>query len=172
MMKLISVSELDTLLKKTLTRSNNLHLFSEFYFQDLYYTGCRSKELLAIERWKEREDSYILHTFKTDAIRVFPKHLLTINLRVAIRRQAAPYNGCTYDQLTNEFRRVVPIHPIYAGKKIADTYLFRYNRARQYFSENPNLHDLMDFFGWNSPGIASNYLSTPLEFNQGFGSLG
>lgn len=136
------------------------------YFTDLYLTGCRSTELLDISRWRKINDVYELTTLKTEAKRIIPQHLLSENFKVAQLENKKPYNQLTYDQLTLELRKVSPMHPIWSGKRIADTYLFRYNRARQHFTVSQNIFITMDFFGWLSTAIATNYVYTPLIFDS------
>jgi len=165
MTKSISNYELDEILRQVIHSPLLLHHYSKDYFTDLYHTGCRSKELLCIERWTLYSDKAALNTFKTEAIRIFPVSLLSSELVAAIADRRQPYNGLTYDQLTREFRHVIRLHPIYAGDKIADTYLFRYNRARLEYDKTKNLQSVMDFFGWNSPAIASKYITTPLIYD-------
>lgn len=149
------------------------HLFnqSKYYFQDLYITGCRSTELLSITKWRIQDDKFILKTHKTEAERTFTKLQLSQSLTYAIENTILPYGWLTYDQLTAEFRRVARYSPIWCGDRPADTYLFRYNRARRLFEESNNLLVVMDFFGWHSPTIASNYITTPLIYDP-FKKLG
>lgn len=139
---------------------------SNYYFTDLYLTGCRSTELLDISRWNRINDVYELTTLKTEAKRIIPQHFLSDNFKQAHLSGNRPYNALTYDQLTLEMRKVTPMHPIWSGKRIADTYLFRYNRARQHFTVSQNIFVTMDFFGWLSTAIATNYVYTPLIFDS------
>lgn len=165
MQKQLSNSELNILLQEVINSTLHLHHYSADYFQDLYFTGCRSNELLLPERWKLYSDKAALNTTKTEAIRIFPIAHLSSNLIASLSDGIQPYNGLTYDQLTREFRQVIKLHPIYSGDRIADTYLFRYNRARLKFAEKQSLTDVMDFFGWYSEQVASKYITTPLIYD-------
>lgn len=138
---------------------------SSYYFQDLYLTGMRSTEPLQIDRWKKDKGKYELTTLKTGLIRTFEPLELSANLRGAIEDKQPPYGHLTYDQLTAEFRRVVKLHPIYSGDKIADTYLFRYNRARQKWKEQSDLLKVMQYFSWQEPKIAMGYITTKLVYD-------
>lgn len=157
--------ELDTLLSDVTNHS--LHLFTDtkYYFQDLYNTGMRSTEPLNINKWIVQDEKYILTTHKTEAKRIFTKKELSRSLTYAIENRILPYGWLTYDQLTAEFKRVIRLAPIYSGERPADTYLFRYNRARQLFQASGNLLVVMDYFGWYSPTIASKYITTPLIYD-------
>lgn len=165
MQKQLTDSELDILLQEVINSTLHLHHFSAHYFQDMYFTGCRSQELLQLDRWKLYSDKAALSTMKTEAIRIFPISHLSNNFISSLADEKQPYNGLTYDQLTREFRQVIKLHPIYSGNRIADTYLFRYNRARLEFQKRQNLLDVMDFFGWYSANIASKYITTPLIYD-------
>jgi len=165
MPKQLTNTELNELLLNVTNHS--LHLFTEtkYYFQDLYFTGCRSTEPLTISKWKIIGDKYVLKTHKTEAERSFTKSQLSRSLTYAIENSINPYSWLTFDQLTGEFRRVIKLAPIWAGDRPADTYLFRYNRARQLFEQSNNLLVVMDFFGWHSPSVASKYITTPLVYD-------
>lgn len=165
MPKQLTNKELDQLLVDV--TQHGLHMFTEtkYYFQDLYFTGCRSTEPLDITKWKVIGDKYVLQTHKTEALRTFDKSQLSRSLTYAIENNILPYGWLTYDQLTAEFRRVVRLAPIWSGNRPADTYLFRYNRARQLFEQTNDLREVMRFFGWQSPTIASNYITTPLIYD-------
>lgn len=161
----VSNGELNTLLLQAIRSTLVYYPETSDYLQDLYYTGCRSTEPLQINRWNIIGSVVELRTAKVDAKRKFPLHVLSPSLQNAINHQYHPYSGLTYDQLTLEFRKVLPLHPIYAGKRIADTYLFRYNRARLHFEEYNDLLITMEFFGWLSPAIAMNYIHQPLIYS-------
>jgi hypothetical protein len=161
---ILSNSALDGMLKTIIEARSLYHHFAYSYFEDLYYTGCRSTEPLLIDRWFFKGNMVCLNTLKTEAVRFFIPEKLSNDLLISIVDKRAPYNGLTYDQLTFEFRKQLPKHPIYAGKRIADTYLFRYNRARQIFDNTNSLAAVQDFFGWNSMEMASNYVHQPLRY--------
>jgi len=161
----LSHSRLDALLSDLVNNQSFYYSSTTFYFQDLYFTGCRSTELLQLERWKRVGNVYELTTLKTEAKRIIPEQLLSDAFKWALAYSLEPYDGLTYDQLTLELRKHILLHPIWAGKRIADTYLFRYNRARKLFDEKKNLLEVMDFFGWLSPTIATNYIHAPLIFD-------
>lgn len=165
MTKQISNEELNQLLQEVINSTLHLHHYSSDYFQDLYITGCRSSELLRPDRWLLYNDKAELSTLKTEAIRIFPVAQLSSNFISSLAEGREPYNGLTYDQLTKEFRQVIKLHPIYSGNRIADTYLFRYNRARLEYSKSNNLLHVMDYFGWYSGTIAAKYLTTPLIYD-------
>lgn len=141
---------------------------SKFFFHDLYITGCRPSELLQINKWTRVGDTLELITAKTEAKRKFRVEWLSHNLIEAIIEDKHPYDALTYDQLTLEFRKVTTLHPIWIGKKCVDTYLFRYNRARQMFEERKNVVEVMNFFGWLSDKVAYGYIHQPLIFNGTF----
>jgi hypothetical protein len=165
MQKQLTNTELDLLLQDVINSTLLLHNYSSDYFQDLYLTGCRSRELLLPDKWKLYSDKAALSTMKTEAIRIFPMSVLSSNFLSSLANGHSPYNGLTYDQLTKEFRTVVKLHPIYSGERIADTYLFRYNRARIEFAKRQNLKEVMDYFGWFSENVASKYITTPLIYD-------
>lgn len=155
---------LDRLLRNLISDSNFYYSNAYSYFEDLYYTGCRSTEPLQIERWKYTNDKVILNTLKTEAIRFFDPALLSNDLMISLANNLPPYNGLTYWQLTEEFRKHIGLHPVYSGKRIADTYLFRYNRARLIFNQTNSLASVQNFFGWNSISMAESYVTQPLEY--------
>lgn len=165
MSRIIDNYELDCILTTVCNSPDIYYDWTQDYFQDLYITGCRSHEPLMIERWSYSNGNVILKTLKTDAERIFNPMHLSNSLLSSIADRTNPYNGLTYDQLTREFRKVVPIHPIYSGGKIADTYLFRYNRARQMFAQRNSMTDLMSYFGWYSEQIASKYVTSNLVYD-------
>lgn len=165
MTKQISNEELNQLLQDVIKSTLLLHHYSADYFQDLYITGCRSNELLLPNRWKLYSDKAALSTLKTEAIRIFPISVLSSNFIYSLADGNLPYNGLTYDQVTREFRQVVKLHPIYSGNRIADTYLFRYNRAKLEFEKSNNLLHVMDYFGWYSGNIASKYITQQLIYD-------
>ena len=165
MTKQLTNSELNTLLQEVINHTLLQHHYSTDYFQDLYFTGCRSQELLRIDRWKLYSDKAALSTLKTEAIRIFPISHLSSEFIASLADQRQPYNGLTYDQLTREFRQVIKLHPIWSGDRIADTYWFRYNRARMEYEKSHNLLHVMDYFGWYSAAIASKYITTPLIYD-------
>lgn len=165
MQKIISNHELDSMLIKVLQTKNFMWNECSYYFQDLYLTGCRSRELLSSDKWKRVDKHYVLRTAKTEKLRLFEPLQLSAHFRNSIEYNDLLYGGLTYDQLTREFRRVVPMHPIWSGNRIADTYLFRYNRARQLFATSGDLLEVMEFFGWQSAEVAGKYITTPLMFD-------
>lgn len=150
--------------------NSNQHYYkdSSAFFSDMYRTGCRPSELLDLSKWRLIGSDYELTTAKTEAKRFIPSYLLSNSFRQSIFEGYRPYNSLTYDQLTLEFRKVVPVHPIFMGKKIVDTYLFRYNRARQLYESSRNLLEVMAHFGWLSASVASGYIHNPLIFSKDF----
>lgn len=164
-MRIINDTELNELLLEAISSKHHHWSATKYYLQDLYNTGCRSKELLDTSKWKVLPTVVQLTTSKTEAIRTFPKDLLSPIFIYSVENAVLPYDWLTYDQLTREFRKVMRIHPIWSGDRIADTYLYRYNRARLMMKESGNLLTVMDFFGWYSPTIASKYITTPLTYD-------
>lgn len=164
MLQTLSNQELDEILSQVCYDTPKYYYPAAEYFQDLYYTGCRSTELLQIEKWNYSNTELTLTTHKTQAVRKFDIQKLSVSFAIALAEKIEPYDGLTYRQLTDEFRRLIKFHPIYAGDRIADTYLFRYNRARQIFAETNSLTQVMLFFQWNSESIASKYITQPLTF--------
>lgn len=156
---------LDALLKDLLLSYNTYWTEAVYYFTDLYITGMRSKEPLAIDRWSYATDKYYLKTFKTEEVRTFDGNELSLSLKEGIENNKAPYGQLTYDQLTLEFRKLIKMHPIYCGGKVVDTYLFRYNRARQLMTKCQNLNEVMNYFQWKNPMIAMNYITAPLIYD-------
>jgi hypothetical protein len=156
---------LDALLKDVLLAYNNYWTEAVYYFTDLYNTGMRSKEPLSIDRWSYTTDKYYLKTFKTEEVRTFESTELSLSLKEGITNKKNPYGQLTYDQLTLEFRKVLKLHPIYCGDKVVDTYLFRYNRARQLMTEWQDLSKVMNYFQWKNPMIAMNYITAPLVYD-------
>ncbi len=130
----------------------------------MYITGCRSTELLSPQLWFNENNVWTLKTLKTGEKRIFQECELSFHWRRSYLDEEQPYGGLTYDQLTAELRRSLQLHPIYAGDRIADTYLFRYNAARKYFMSTGNLDMLMKRFAWTNPATAHKYVSTPLIY--------
>ncbi len=166
MTHIITNQRLDKILRLLISQQTFYYEPARSYFEDLYNTGCRSQEPLAIERWKQNGKMVICNTSKTEAIRFFDESIISDDLRQSIYDGLPPYGGLTYDQLTAVFRRYITVHPIYSGKRIADTYLFRYNRARLIFDKTNSLEAVVDYFGWSNQDIAANYIITPLTFND------
>lgn len=165
MTKIITNLELDTILTETINAKNHYYNLSKTYFTDLYNLGCRSKEPLSIERWSYNNNKVYLNTFKTEAIRIFEANQLSENLLYSILENKPAYGGLTYDQLTLDFTRSIPVHPIYVGDKIANTYLFRYNRAKQMHDKGNKISDVQNFFGWNSDDVCRRYILTELVYD-------
>ena len=136
------------------------------YFQDLYHTGCRSTEPLSIEQWNMVGNIVSLKTHKTGEIRIINQNLLSDDLLVSIVDKLPAYGALTYDQLTKVFRKYISKHPIYAGDRVADTYLFRYNRARQMFMETTSIEEVMEFFAWQSESNAMKYITQDLVYRN------
>ena len=164
MQRLISTQELNSILLSVCTSNFTYYRETLCYFQDLYHTGCRSTELLNPALWKMDGKDFILTTLKTKEERKITHDMLTSHTYTHLAQGIKPYNSLTYDQLTLEFRKIVPLHPIYCGDKIADTYLFRYNRARLHFESFQNIEKTMEFFGWKNPAIASKYILSELTY--------
>lgn len=160
---ILSNSALDTICIDVKNSNQFYWEESKNFFEDLYKTGCRSTELLKPELWKYKNDCLELTTLKTGEIRIFDNSFFSNSFYSSILNGIHPYRGLTYDQFTLEFRKVINAHPIYAGKKKVDTYLFRYNRARKAFDETNDIVQVMDFFGWKSMEIAHNYIVQPLQ---------
>lgn len=158
----LSDNQLNELLLEVIDNKFLYYSYAKDYFRDLYMTGCRSAEPLAIERWEYCNGMIVLQTFKSNSERLFQPTILSNSLLIAISDRTSPYNGLTYDQLTYEFRKVVRWHPIYSGNRIADTYLFRYNRAKQLFKQTNSISEVMKFFSWNTESIASHYVTAEL----------
>jgi len=138
---------------------------SNHYFYDLYSTGCRPSELLQIHRWSYKNGVYYLNTLKTEAQRMINPSQLTVDFKDCVISQTAPYSGLTYDQLILDFRKAVSRKEIFVGNRRAELYLFRYNRARQLYTDTQNMGIVMQFFGWYSSTIASNYVTTPITLD-------
>lgn len=164
----ISNSELNQMLITLLQECDYYYPQAGSYFQDLYNTGCRSTEPLSISQWNMTGDLITLKTHKTGEIRSLEQKLLSDDLIVSIMDKLPPYGGLTYDQLTAVFRKYISKHPIYSGNKVADTYLFRYNRARQMFEKTTSVKEVMKFFGWQSESNAMKYITTDLEYSTCF----
>lgn len=167
MHKVITDSQLNELLRELIETANCYYAFSHSYFEDLYYTGCRSMEPLLPGRWKFINDKIILSTLKTEAIRFFDPAQLSHSLKNSIDDGLPSYGGLTYDQFTAEFRKYIKLHPIYCGNRIADTYLFRYNRAKQIMTETNDLVKVQEFFGWQSLDTANRYVTQELHYRPG-----
>lgn len=165
MQKRITNSELDRILLEVINAKNHYYANSKNYFNDLYNTGCRTKEPLDISRWSYSNNKVYLNTFKTEAIRIFEPKLLSEDLLYSIIDKQQPYASLTVDQLNLDFTRSIPVHPIYSGEKIANTYLFRYNRAKKFYDEGMKLSAIQDFFGWNSDDVCRRYIMTELIYN-------
>lgn len=165
MQKKIEDTQLDDLLLNVINSEFLLHHYSKDFFSDLYITGCRSTELLKPEKWKLYSNQVQLTTLKTESLRTFPMSVLSSNFLSSLVDGISPYNGLTYDQATLEFRKVIQLHPIYSGDRIADTYLFRYNRARLEYRQKSDLLHVMKYFGWYSGNIAAQYITTPLIYD-------
>lgn len=159
---------LNELLIEVTNHSEYYHIYTSSYFHDLYLTGCRPVELLDITKWKIVGESLELTTAKTEAKRIISPVWLSMNFKRSVSYREAPYNGLTYDQAVKEFRRVLRMHPITTENKVADLYLFRYNRAKQLFGSTKDITTVMHFFGWLSPAMAHNYIYKPLEYNPDF----
>ena len=166
MEKVISTSELNEILLELIESAETYYSQSHSYFEDMYYTGCRSIEPLLIDRWKYLNGNVILSTVKTEAIRFFKTTELSHDLLQSIDDTLPPYGGLTYDQLTAEFRKYIKLHPIYCGNRVADTYLFRYNRAKQLFYETNDLVKVQEFFGWQSLDTANRYVTQKLVYTS------
>jgi hypothetical protein len=110
------------------------------------------------------DGTYELTTLKTEMPRFIPKFFLSDNFNESLKDRLDPYDGLTYDQLTRDYRKVVKLAPLAVGSRLVDTYLFRYNRARQFYESTKELTRLMDWFGWNSPSIAMGYLHNPVIY--------
>jgi hypothetical protein len=80
MQKLITNKELDSILQATINADNQYYANSKNYFNDLYNTGCRTKEPLDITRWSYNNNKVYLNTFKTEAIRIFDAKILSSDL--------------------------------------------------------------------------------------------
>lgn len=163
-MKVLTAFELDNLCIHIATSTQFYYSESNAYFEDLYHTGCRSSELLQIDRWKIIGDKVKLTTLKTEAPRILHRNVLSNSLITAIENRHKPYGYLTYDQLTLELRKVAPIHPVYCGKRIADTYLFRYNKARQMYANEVPTMAIMEYFGWMSHDVCLGYLHNQLTY--------
>ena len=164
MQKTLSDTELNQLLYNFTYQAMQHNIFAQMYFEDLYITGCRSTEPLQRDRWLYENGIFYLTTLKTNSPRKFQAQELSIDLILSIENNEMPYSGLTYDQLTALFRKHIAIHPIYAGDRIADTYLFRYNRARQMFKKTNSIAAVKDYFGWNSMEMAHSYITQPLVY--------
>jgi len=165
MQKLITNKELNSILLETINAKNHYYHHSKTYFNVLYITGCRTKEPLDISRWSYHSNKVYLNTFKTEAIRIFEAKSLPEHFVNCIYKQIKPFDQLTTHQFNLDFRKSIPIHPIYSGDKIADTYLFRYNRAKLMYDEGMMIPAIQDFFGWNSDDVCRRYIMTQLILN-------
>lgn len=165
MIKVVSDQELNSILLDLCLSPHLYYIESHLYFSDLYRTGCRSTELLNTELWQINTNYAYLTTLKTHEQRRFSLSELSTGFKDAIKYNSRPYGGLTYDQLTLELRRAIKLHPIYSGKRIADTYLFRYNKARRLMHQYKSISQVMEIMAWKSEEVANSYINTPLIYN-------
>lgn len=135
-----------------------------YYFFDMWITGCRPIELLRPEALSLTADEVSIVTAKTGFVRTIPKAMLSINLIDALENGTRPYEGLTYDQLMNEFRRLFPLPKLYTEEKEVSMYVFRYNRAFELFRDGISVPDIQKYFAWENPDRASHYITRPLYF--------
>ena len=124
MEKVISTSELNEILLELIESAETYYSQSHSYFEDMYYTGCRSIEPLLIDRWKYLNGNVILSTVKTEAIRFFKPSKLSHDLLASIDDTLPPSNGLKYVQITAEFRKYINLNPIYCGYILTDSFIF------------------------------------------------
>jgi hypothetical protein len=162
--KILTTPEIDQVCRLLCSPYYNTNEFARHFFSDLYLTGCRPSELLSRSRWLDTGSQYELTTAKTGEKRIIDKNLLSGDFKLSYYQNRSPYYQLTYDQLTLIFRQKVSVHPICTEKKIVDTYIFRYNRARLMYEQTKDLQEVMKFFGWQSPAICAAYISRPLYY--------
>lgn len=164
-MKILTNKQLDETLKDFIENSPFYYRSTKNFFNDLYNTGCRPSELLTPKNFYLFPDYIQLKTFKTGSLRKIPKSIISAEIETALLFDVEPYDNLTIDQFINEYRKNVKIHPVYCGNKVADLYLFRYNRAKLMHDENKPIGDIVNFFGWNNEAIAQRYINSTLVYD-------
>lgn len=133
------------------------------YFQDLYNTGCRPKELLAYNRWDYISDSEILlQPLKGNSTRIFTALDLSPSLLFSIINQIAPYDGLTYRQLKAVLFHIIPVLLPQTEVKSAIDYIFRYNKVRNLLAAGKTEAEVQSIFGWYTSAYVTLYAGRAL----------
>lgn len=133
------------------------------FFLDMYFTGCRSKELLFPELTSYDNGTIKLLTFKTGTIRSIDESLLSDTLIEQAKTGIAAYGRLTIHQIMNEYKRHFKLVNLSCGAKMVELYSFRYNRARIEREAGKTDIEIMTMMGWNSLSVMNGYISNTLN---------
>lgn len=133
------------------------------FFNDMYITGCRSKELLFPEIMSYESGTVKLLTFKTGALRTFDISNLSRTIVEQAQTGIKAYGGITSHQIMNEYKRWISLKNLSCGAKEVELYAFRYNRARIEHEAGKTDIEIMTYMGWNSISVMKGYVNNTLN---------
>ncbi len=133
------------------------------FFNDMYVTGCRSKELLFAERTSYDNGFVRLITSKTAYIRSFDISNLSATLVQQAQTGIKAYGGITSHQIMNEYQRCISLKNLSCGSKAVELYSFRYNRARIEREAGKTDIEIMTYMGWQQLSVMNGYLNNTLN---------
>lgn len=140
---------------------------STSYFNDLFATGCRPRELLQPGLWTlDDEGTYDLQPLKGNNLRFIEPSDISTSLQDAIEFSTLPYNNLSYRQLRSVLHKVLPIPNIQTLDKSAIDYVFRYNLVKELHNDGNTDSFIQDYFGWVNPLLPARYYNTILYYDD------
>jgi hypothetical protein len=133
------------------------------FFKDMYYSGCRSKELLFPELMSFENGVINLLTFKTGTIRKIDGSVVSDTLVEQAKTGKKAYGSLTSHQIMNEYKRHFKLVNLSCGSKMVELYSFRYNRARIEREGGKTDIEIMNMMGWNSLSVMNGYINNTLN---------
>jgi site-specific recombinase XerD len=137
------------------------------YFNLLYLTGCRPKELLQINLWSQpSEDKITLLPLKNNDKREFKPSDLPAWWIEAVNSQINPLTLHTVRQYRFTFNRVFKYANCAILTKQVELYLFRHNRFKQLSMEGYPVTTIREIMGEKTLSIVNGYINSVITYEE------
>lgn len=134
------------------------------FFLDLFNTGCRPNELVAVNRWSIAGNGTVqLMPLKGNDFRTFEVAEISPSLLFAIQYQIPPYDGLSLRQLQSVLKKIIPYLRPATVLKSAIAYIFRYNRVKQMSEAGKSVAGIQSSFGWSNPLMVTGYSNSVIN---------
>lgn len=164
-MAVLTYEQLQSALENVCTPQKNWPpVFTDCY-STYMATGCRTSELLDVERWTDNMDGTItLQPLKSNSPRLISAETLPISFISYINGTVGDYQDLTTRQLTYGMNRLFRFPLIEKGNKQSNIYLFRYYYVKTLFLNGMTVEQVVSHMGWADNAIAIGYRDAILEY--------
>ncbi len=160
-MKILSVSEIDTLCRKVVETAEQFDIFLHALFNTLYLTGLRAGEVIDFSRWSvDTAGNFTVLTEKNSNPRTFASDELDPLFADIITTQNTHLITFNYKYLQRTFNKFATYSQLFIGNKQVSTHLFRHNKAKRMILEGYTDTQIQSYLGEKDIKNALSYINS------------